>query len=604
LASKSTIITSGGRIMKDKPVRPSPKTAATQQAKSSFEAYDSRPWLKHYVVKEPDFGDLGCKSLGDLIAQSSREYGAAPAFTTCLPTGTAGTLTFTQVDRLSDQFAAYLRFELGLEKGDRVAMQSPNCLAYPVFLFGAAKAGCVIVNINPLYAPPEIEFALKDSGAKLLVIIDMFADKLATVIPNTQTRTVLLTNIAELFPPARKFIVKTVQRLKKMIPASPVAAQTFEHALKLGAKQLAAGKSVSALDVTLDDLLALQYTGGTTGRPKGAMLTHRNLVSNVVQAYTGLEPHLQDNRTSLTPLPLYHIFALGVSALIYRVGGHNVLIPSPRPISNLKSAFEKFNFRFMTGVNTLFMALLNEEWFRNNLPKDLKVAVGGGAAVQEAVAQRWKQVTGFRLYQGYGLTETSPTVTSCPVDGPEKIASIGIPFPGTYVRIVDDDGKAVPVGEQGELIVKGPQVMKGYWQQPDETALVLKDGWLSTGDIARMEEDGHFYVVDRKKDMVLVSGFNVYPTEVEDVLVKHPGVMEAGVIGVPDDDTGEAVRAFVVKRDPTLTEELLREHCRKHIAAYKIPKQFEFRADLPKTPIGKVLRKDLRADALKKMGKA
>ncbi|MEK6244954.1 MAG: AMP-binding protein [Pseudomonadota bacterium] len=538
------------------------------------------------------------------MASASREFTAAPAFTTCLPTGTTGTLTFADVDRLTDEFAAYLRFELGLEKGERVAIQSPNCLAYPVFLFGAAKAGCVIVNINPLYTAPEIEFALKDSGAKLLLIIDMFADKLAAVIPKSQVKTVLINNVAEFFPPLRKFIVRMVQRYKKMIPPCPVPAQPLAEALKLGAKQLAQGRSVAALEVGLDDLLALQYTGGTTGRPKGAMLTHRNLVSNVAQANNNLRQVLDDNRTSLTPLPMYHIFAMGVSAMIYRAGGHNVLIPSPRPISNLKPAFEKFNFRFMTGVNTLFVGLLNEEWFRSNPPKDLKAAIGGGAAVQEAVAERWQQVTGFRLYQGYGLTETSPGVTANPIGGPEKIGSIGIPSASTYVRIVDDAGKPVPVGERGELVVKGPQVMQGYWQRPEETQQALRDGWLHTGDIARMDEDGFFYIVDRKKDMVLVSGFNVYPAEVEDAIVKHPGVLEAGVIGVPDDDSGEAVRAYVVKRDPALTGEALREHCRKFLAGYKIPRQIVFRTELPKTPIGKILRKDLRAEALREMGKA
>jgi long-chain acyl-CoA synthetase len=579
------------------------KTVGAPDA-AGFEAYDARPWTRHYADGvEPDFDNLGCKHLGDLVSQASRQFGPSAAFTTCLPTGTTGTLTFTQVERLTEEFAAYLRFELGLKKGDRVAIQSPNCLSYPVFLFGAAKAGCAVVNINPLYTPPEMEFALNDSGAKLLLIIDLFADKLAAVIPKTPVQTVLLTNIAELFPPARRFVVKTVQRLKKMIPACPVPARSFEQALKLGAGHLAAGKSIAALDVALDDLLALQYTGGTTGRPKGAMLTHRNLVANVVQSYVGLEPHFQENRTALTPLPMYHIFALGVSTLIYRAGGHNVLIPSPRPISNLKTAFEKFDFRFMTGVNTLFLGLLHEEWFRAKPPRELKLAIGGGAAVQDAVAQRWKQVTGHRLYQGYGLTETSPTVTSSPIDGPEKTNTIGVPFPGTYVRLIDENGKPVPVGEQGELIVRGPQVMKGYWQRPEETAQVIVDGWLRTGDIARMDADGHFYIVDRKKDMVLVSGFNVYPAEVEDVLVKHPGVMEAGVIGVPDEASGEAVRAYVVKRDPALTEESLREHCRQYLTGYKIPKQFVFRAELPKTPVGKVLRKDLRAEALKETGR-
>jgi len=429
----------------------------------------------------------------------------------------------------------------------------------------------------------------------------MFADKLTAVLPRTQVKTVLVNSVAEFFPPLRKFIVKLVLRRRKMIPRCTVATQAFAHALALGAKQLAQGRSVAALDVGLDDLLALQYTGGTTGRPKGAMLTHRNLVSNVAQASNNLQRNLVENRTTLTPLPMYHIFAMGVSGLIYHIGGHNILIPSPRPIANLRAAFEKYPVAFMTGVNTLFVALLNEDWFLKNPPRNLKTAVGGGAAVQDAVALRWKEVVGHRILQGYGLTETSPTVTSNPLDGPDKLGSIGIPPAGTFVRIVDDEGRAVPVGQQGELVVKGPQVMLGYWQRPEEIALALKDGWLHTGDIARMDEDGFFYIVDRKKDMVLVSGFNVYPTEVEDVIAKHPGVLESGVIGVPDADTGEAVRAYVVKKDPSLSEAALREHCRQYLTGYKIPKQIVFRDELPKTPIGKILRKNLREDALKNL---
>ena len=568
-------------------------------------AYDSRPWLKHYPGQsKPDLDPPEYRNYGDLVATASRKYGALPAFTTCLSTGTSGTLSFAEVDRLTDRFAAYLRFELGLEEGDRIAILSPNCLAYPVFLFGAAKAGCVIVNINPLYSAPEIEFALRDSGARLLLAIDMFGGKLAAALPKTQVRTVLIHNVAEFFPPLRKFIVKAVQRYKKMIPDCPVPAQPFAHALALGAKQLAQKRPAAEFDVGLDDLLALQYTGGTTGRPKGAMLTHRNLVANIAQSANNLRAKPDENRTTLTPLPMYHIFALGVSGFIYRSGGHNILIPTPRPISNLKAAFDKFDIAFMTGVNTLFVALLNEDWFRLHPPKGLKTTIGGGAAVQDAVAQRWKEVTGYRLYQGYGLTETSPTVTSNPIDGLEKTGSIGIPNAGTYVRIVNDEGLSVPVGQQGELLVKGPQVMRGYWQRSEETAAVLDDdGWLRTGDIARMDEDGYFYIVDRKKDMVLVSGFNVYPSEVEDAIAKHPGVLESGVIGVPDTDTGEAVRAYVVRKEPSLTEATLRAHCRQFLAAYKIPKQIVFRAELPKTPVGKVLRKDLRAEALREMGR-
>lgn len=576
------------------------QTETKKPRKASFDAYDSRPWSKYYAgATKPDIA-IQYRNLGDLVTHASREYAASPAFTTCFPNGTTGTLTFAEVDRMTDEFAAYLRLELGLQKGDRVAIQSPNCLAYPIFLFGAAKAGCVIVNINPLYTAPEIEFALNDSGAKLVLMIDMFADKLATVVPKSQVQTVLINSVAEFFPPVSKLLIRTVQKLKKMIPACPVPSMSFTRALALGAKQLASGKRLPN-DVGLDDLLALQYTGGTTGRPKGAMLTHANLVANIEQSFNNVVGRLEENRTSLTPLPMYHIFALGVGGVVYRAGGHNILIPSPRPVSNLKPAFEKFDIAFMTGVNTLFIGLLNEEWFRTNPPKNLKTTIGGGTAVQDAVAERWKQVTGYRLYQGYGLSETSPSVTSNPADGPEKIGSIGIPFASTYVRIVDEQGNPAPVGAEGELIVKGPQVMRGYWQRPDESAMVLKDGWLYTGDIARMDEDGFFYIVDRKKDMVIVSGFNVYPNEVEDAIVKHPGVLEAGVIGVPDEATGEAVRAYVVRKDPSLNEEALREHCRKYLAAYKIPKQIIFRPELPKTPVGKVLRKDLRAEALKEL---
>lgn len=572
--------------------------AATPEPQTGFEAYDSRPWLKYYTGQsKPDLGGLQYSNLGELVSKASSQYAEQPAFTTILPTGTSGTLTFTDVERLSDQFAAYLRFELGLAKGDRVAIQSPNCLAYPIFLFGAAKAGCVIVNLNPLYTPSEIEYALKDSGARLLLMIDMFADKLESVIPKSQVETVLITSVADLFPPVSRFIVKTVQRLKKMIPKVPVPAKSFAEALKLGDKHLASGRSIPLADIGLDDLLALQYTGGTTGRPKGAMLTHSNLVANIAQSYNNLQDNLQENRTALTPLPMYHIFALGVSGVIYSIGGHNILIPSPRPISNLKPAFEKYKISFMPGVNTLFVALLNEEWFRASPPQDLD-AVGGGAAVQDAVAIRWKEVTGRRISQGYGLTETSPIVTSSPLDGPDKLGSIGIPIADTYVRIVDEEGKPVPVGESGELVVKGPQVMKGYWQQTDATAEVMNDGWFHTGDIARMDADGFFYIVDRKTDMVLVSGFNVYPAEVEEVIMQHSGVLEVGVIGVPDEASGEAVRAYVVKSDPAVTADDIRDHCRQHLTAYKVPKQILFREELPKTPVGKVLRKDLRAEAL------
>ncbi len=573
-----------------------------QTGQGSFEAYDARPWLQHYGDRKKDLDEPKFRNFGDIVRQSSREYAGQPAFTTCLPTGTTGTLTFAEVDRLSDQFAAYLRHELKLEKGDRVAIQSPNCLAYPIFLFGAAKAGCVIVNINPLYTVPEIDHALNDSGAKLLLMIDMFADKLPQVVPKSQVQKVLITSVADFFPPLRKLLVKTVQKLKKMVPKCTVPADQFTSVLEQGRKQMDAGKSAE-FEVALDDLIALQYTGGTTGRSKGAMLTHHNLVANNDQSYEGLKPYLSETNTALTALPMYHIFALGVSGVFYRVGGHNVLIPSPRPVSNLKPAFDKYDITFFSGVNTLFAGLLNEEWFRENPPKNLTVTIGGGTAVQVPVAERWEKVVGYPITQAYGLTETSPGVTSNTREK-NKLGSIGIPNPSTYVRIVDDDGNPMPVGKPGELIVKGPQVMKGYWNRPDATEESIRDGWFYTGDIAYMDEEGFFYIVDRKKDMVLVSGFNVYPNEVEEVIAKHPGVASVGVIGVPDDETGEAVRAYIVRSDASLTEEAVREHCKQYLTNYKVPKQVVFREEIPMSPVGKVLRKDLRAEALKEAGAA
>ncbi|MCC5812431.1 MAG: AMP-binding protein [Ectothiorhodospiraceae bacterium] len=579
-------------------------TETNNSGADGFEAYDARPWLKYYPEgSNADLGDLGYSSFADIVRQASAAHADKPAFTTCLPTGTTGTLTFAQVDRMSDEFAAYLRQEIGLSKGDRVAIQSPNCLAYPIFLFGAAKAGCVIVNINPLYTVPEIDHALNDSGARLLVMIDMFADKLPQVVPKSKVEHVLVHSVADFFPAARKFLVKTVQKLKKMVPKNTQPSLPFTRALQLGAAQMDKGNAVSAEEVGLDDLLALQYTGGTTGRSKGAMLTHRNLVANVAQSYNNLERYLPDNRTAMTALPMYHIFAMGVSGIFYSVGGHNVLIPSPRPVANLKPAFEKFDITFFSGVNTLFAGLLAEDWFRENPPKNLGITIGGGTAVQVPVAERWEKVVGYPVLQAYGLTETSPGVTTNPIEN-NRLGSIGVPYASTCIRIVDEDGKAVPVGEPGELIVKGPQVMKGYWERPDATAEAMTDGWFHTGDVARMDEDGFLYIVDRKKDMVNVSGFNVYPNEVEEVIAQHPGVASAGVIGVPDEASGEAVRAYVVKSDEALTEEAIREHCKQYLTNYKVPKQIVFRKELPMTPVGKVLRKDLRAEAEKETGKA
>ncbi len=562
---------------------------------AGFAPYDARPWVSIYEDGVPaDLDTPPQPDFGAVASQAAAEHGSRPAFTVCLPNGMTASLSFAELDRQADRFAAYLRHEVGLEKGDRVAIQSPNCLPYPIALFGIARAGCVIVNINPLYTAHEMGHALNDSGARALVIIDMFADKLADVIPKSSVETVIRHSVVDFFPTLRRLLVGTVQRLKGMVPRATGSFTPLRKALAQGAAHLDAGRPAAPDPLGHDDLLALQYTGGTTGAAKGAMLTHGNVLSNVRQCGYRLQKHLPDECTLMTALPLYHIFALGVSCVFVARGSHNVLIPSPRPVSNLKPAFQQFDIRFFSGVNTLFNGLLAQDWFRQDPPKNLGVTVGGGAAVVDSTAERWLEVVGSPIYQAYGLTETSPGVTTLPLNRPERRGSIGIPLVGTWCRVVDDDGNPVPVGESGELLVKGPQVMDGYWQRPDATADALRDGWLYTGDVARMDEEGYFYIVDRKKDMILVSGFNVYPNEVEAVIARHPGVQEVGVVGVPDADSGEAVRAYVVANDPELTEEAIRGHCREYLTGYKIPRQIVFRDSIPMTPVGKVLRKDLR----------
>jgi len=567
----------------------------TGSGASDFSVYDSRPWLEHYPEHaRTELGELPYDSFGDLIRASAATYADQPAFTTCLPTGTTGTLTFAEIDELTEAFAAYLRHELGLAKGDRVAIQSPNCLAYPVVVFGIAKAGCAMVNVNPLYTEPEIEHTLNDSGARVLVMIDMFADKLPTVVPQSPVETVLVTGVADFFPWLRKKIVKTVQRARKMIGRIDWPHTPLEKAVKRGRARVRKGQSVPRDEVGPDDMLALQYTGGTTGVSKGAILSHRNILANIEQSRNGMDLSSDRERTALTALPMYHIFALGMAGIVFSLGGHNVLIPSPRPVSNLKPAFEKFDITWFAGVNTLFNGLLNESWFVESPPRNLEISIGGGTAVQDAVAERWKEVVGYEIYQAYGLTETSPGVTGNPIEGMNKQGTIGIPSASTWVRLVDDDGNPAPLGEPGEIIVKGPQVMHGYWNRPDETAKAMQDGWFYTGDIAVMDEDGYFRIVDRKKDMILVSGFNVYPNEIEEVLATHRDVIEAGVVGIADDQTGEAPVAYVVPRTEELTEESVLEHCRKSLTRYKLPKRVLFTDELPKSNVGKVLRKDLR----------
>ncbi|HEU4560680.1 MAG TPA: AMP-binding protein [Longimicrobium sp.] len=559
-----------------------------------------RPWVQHYVQgTRPEIPPIPYKHLPDMFRYVASRYGPRTAFTQCMPNGMDASVSYAEIDRLSDAFAAYLRETLKLNAGDRVAVQLPNCLSYPIAAFGILKAGCVLVNTNPLYTPTEMAHQFADSGARVLVILDMFADRLPAVLPKTQVQTVLIASIAEHFAPLRRLLIKTVLKfVKKQIPKATVAHTRFSAAVKAGEKALDTGKLPGYLSaVELDSPAALQYTGGTTGVSKGATLTHRNLLGNTLQLEEVSRNFLRTgDETVLTALPFYHIFAFTVNLLLfYALGGRNVMVPSPRPITNLQKAWEKYPISWFTGVNTLFNALLNEAWFQQNPPKHLVASLAGGMALHSSVAARWKEMTGTPVVEGYGLTEASPVVTFNPIGGTVKDGTIGIPLPSTEVMLVDESGAPVAAGEPGELLCRGPQVMPGYWQRPDESGKVLDaDGWLHTGDVAAMDEDGYVRIVDRKKDMILVSGFNVYPNEVEEVITQHPGVAEVGVIGVPDERSGEAVKAVVVKKDQALTAEDVIAHCREHLTSYKVPRQVEFRAELPKTNVGKILRKDLR----------
>jgi long-chain acyl-CoA synthetase len=519
-----------------------------------------------------------------------------------MPNGMNGSLTFDQVDRLSDDFAAYLREVVGLATGERVAVQMPNCLSYPIVAFGVLKAGCVLVNTNPLYTQTELLHQFADSGASALVVVDMFADRLPGIIEKTKIKNVVTVSISEFFPGPVAGIIKLTQKYwSKTLPKITVEHTSFRDALTLGKKASSSEKYSGYLDtVGPESIAALQYTGGTTGVSKGAMLTHGNLVNNTLQMISMCGSYMRPGaEIVLTALPLYHIFAFTVNLLgFYHLGARNILVPSPRPPSNLKRAFENYKVTWLSGVNTLFSALLNERWFTDAPPKHLRASAAGGMALHESVAKRWREVTGTPIVEGYGLTESSPVLTFNPLGGLQKDGTIGIPVPSTEIRCVDDNGVEVGVGEPGELVAKGPQIMQGYWQRPDESASSLQGGWLHTGDIAQVDNDGYFTIVDRKKDMILVSGFNVYPNEVEEQIAAVTGVLEVGVIGVPDEKSGEKVRAYVVTNQPAPSSEEILAHCREHMAAYKVPHQVIFVDELPKSPIGKILRRELRAAAL------
>ena len=510
-------------------------------------------------------------------------------------------LTFRKLEERSRAFAAYLQNELRLEKGDRVALMMPNLLQYPIALFGALRAGLVIVNVNPLYTPRELEHQLNDSGAKAIVIVSNFAATLEKVVFNTQVEHVILTRMGDQLSFGKRTLVNfVVKYIKKLVPKYKLPhAVSFREALSIGKQRQYVKPNLES-----SDLAFLQYTGGTTGVAKGAMLTHANMVANVFQAKWVAQPLLKDAkvRVAAIPLPMYHVFALSVNCLLFiELGVTGLLITNPRDIPGFVKELKKQRIVALCGVNTLFNALLNNEHFKEVDFSALRLSVGGGAAIQGAVAKRWFETTGCHIIEGYGMTECSPLIAASRWDSTEHTGSIGVPVPNTDIRIMDDAGNEVPMGERGELWVKGPQVMKGYWNRPEDTAEVLHDGWMATGDIVEMGQDLNLRIVDRKKDMIIVSGFNVYPNEIEDVVAHNPKVNEVVAVGVPHPVSGEIIKIFVTKKDESLTREELRSYCRQFLTGYKIPKEIEFRDELPKTNVGKILRRVLRDEEIAKL---
>jgi long-chain acyl-CoA synthetase len=549
---------------------------------------EQRPWLKNYPSGVPANIDPDkYTSVVAMLEESFKKYEKQPAFT-CM----GKTLTYSELDKLSTQFGAYLQSR-GLKRGDKIAIMMPNLLQYPIALFGALRAGLVVVNTNPLYTPREMEHQFTDSDAKAIVVLENFAFNLEKIINKTSIEVVIKTSIGELLPTIKGAITNfVVRKVKKMVPKYNIEnAVSFKEALEGGKKF-----KIQRPDIQGEDVAILQYTGGTTGRAKGAMLMHRNLVANMLQIGAIMGPFVEERKeVILCPLPMYHIFALTVNTFApINMGFHGILIVNPRDLKTVVQAFKDYPISMMTGVNTLYNALLNDKDFTDLDLSGMKIAAAGGTALQRPVAEKWQQMTGMSISEGYGMTESSPVATSNPYDNTGRIGTIGIPVPSTDIRIIDEEGNVLNANEIGELQIKGPQVMKGYYKRPQETADTIKNDWLSTGDIAEMSEDGFFKIVDRKKDMILVSGFNVYPNEIEEVVAGHPKVMEAAAIGVPSDKTGEAVKLFVVKKDKSLSKEEITAYCREHMTNYKVPKEIEFRDELPKSTVGKILRKDLR----------
>ena len=558
-----------------------------------------RFWLKNYPKGVPADVDVNqYSSLVQLLDEAFRKYSGQAAYT-CM----GKTLTYRDLNEQSAAVAAWLQSR-GFGKGKRVAIMMPNVLQYPVVLAGVLRAGCTVVNVNPLYTPRELEHQLKDSGAEAIFILENFATTLQQVAAKVPTKTVVITSMGDLLGFAKGLLVNFVVRhVKKMVPEYSVPGAIRWNEMMADAVKM----NLKPVQVGPDDVAFLQYTGGTTGVSKGATLLHRNIVANMLQSEAWYQPALSKLKPgeypiTITALPLYHIFALTVCAMMsMRIGGHCVLIPNPRDIPGFVKELQKYKFHVFPAVNTLFNGLLNNEEFKKLDFSRLILSAGGGMAVQEAVAKRWLATTGCPICEGYGLSETSPVATANRTDTDRFTGTIGLPVPNTEIAILDDEGNKLPVAAVGEIAIRGPQVMAGYWQRPDETAKVMTpDGFFRSGDIGIMDNDGYTKIVDRKKDMILVSGFNVYPNEIEGVVAEHPGVLECAVVGVPDENAGEAVKLFVVKKDPALTEKDVAEYCKEHLTGYKKPKYIEFRADLPKTNVGKILRRELRDSALGK----
>ncbi|MEQ7922097.1 long-chain-fatty-acid--CoA ligase FadD2 [Xanthomonas sp. WHRI 1810A] len=535
-------------------------------------------------------------SVVEVFERSCKKYADRPAFSNM-----GVTITYAELDRYSAAFAAYLQQHTDLKSGDRIAVQMPNLIQYPIAVFGAIRAGLIVVNTNPLYTPREMLHQFKDAGARALVYLNLFGKNVQEVLPDTDLQYLIEVKMGDMQSRAKGWLVNTVvDKIKKLVPDYQLPqAVAFTSVLKLGR-----GDHLQRVVLDLNDIAVLQYTGGTTGAPKGAMLTHGNLVANMQQVYSCMQQHdasgqpifRQGSEIMVAPLPLYHIYAFTVNCMCMMVSGnHNVLITNPRDIAGFIKELKKWRFSAMIGLNTLFVALMEHPEFKTLDFSDLHLTNSGGTALVRSTAERWEQLTGCPIIEGYGLTETSPIATANPYGTHARLGTVGMPVPGTLAKVIDDEGAELPVGERGELCIKGPQVMLGYWHRPDATAEVLDaEGWLKTGDIAVIDPDGFIRIVDRKKDLIIVSGFNVYPNEIEDVVMRHPKVANCAVIGVPDPRTGEAVKLFVVPREPSLTCEELTAYCRENFTGYKIPKQIVLRESLPMTPVGKILRRELR----------